>query len=120
MMAATLIVVLLFTVAFGLANGSNFLKGVRKPVLLGTHFLLGATTFELVFLLLRGTANSASIRAGTFGQYAAAIVATALALGLVAGLMGGRKHPKTGLVLAAHAAFGGLAFILVLAWVLTA
>ena len=53
-----LVVVLLFTVAFGLANGSNFLKGVRKPILLGTHFLLGATTFELVFLLLRGTANS--------------------------------------------------------------
>lgn len=120
MMAGMLVLVMLFTVALGLANGSNFLKGIRKPMVIGAHFLLGATTFELVLLLLRGTPNSDAIRPGSFGTYAAALVAAALVMGVVGGLMGGRKHPQTGVALAAHAAFGGLAFILVMAWVLTA
>jgi hypothetical protein len=119
-MAGMLVLVMLFTVALGLANGSNFLKGFRRPILVGTHFLLGATTFELALLLLRGTPNSDAIRAGTYGPYAGAFVAAALVMGLVGGLMGGRKHPQTGVALAAHAAFGTAAFVVVIAWVLTA
>jgi hypothetical protein len=120
MMAGMLVLVMLFTVALGLANGSNYLKGIRKPMVSGAHFLLGATAFELVFLLLRGTPNSDALRAGNYGLYAQVLVAVALVMGLAGGLMGGRKHPQTGVVLAVHAAFGGAAFLLVMAWVLTA
>lgn len=120
MMAGMLVLVILFTVALGLANGSNFLKGFRRPMLTGAHFLLGATTFELVLLLQRGTPGSDSLRSGAYGHYAMALVAAALVMGVVGGLMGGRKHPQTGVALAAHATFGGAAFILVIAWVLTA
>jgi hypothetical protein len=116
MMAIPPLVLLTAAMGLGLFLGWLYLRRVRRPVLIGTHVLLGASGLGLTLILLRGPPNGTFVPAGSFGMMAAGVLAVAMMSGLAAPLVGKRSRKAANVVLATHAGIGITGFVLFLAW----
>jgi len=114
----TIPVALLFfaAVILGIIIGLQYLRGIRKPVLIGTHLLLGAGGLEQFVIMLQGTPSGEVISPGTFGRVAAGFFVAALASGLLAPMIGRGSRRTANIALIAHIGVGAVGFLLFLAW----
>jgi hypothetical protein len=104
-------IILAGTVALGVVLGMNYLRDVRKPVLIGFHLLLGAGGLEQLLIALQGTP------AWSLGVFAAGFLVLTLALGLVGGLIGRRSRRASLIMVGTHAAAGLTGVGLFLGWI---
>ena len=117
MMALTPGIFLAAAAALGSFLGILYLRGLRrKPVLIGTHLLLGAAGLEQMAMMLRGAPNGAVVQPGVLGNLAAGFVAAAMFSGLVAALLPARSRRVIDVALATHASVGFAGLALFLAW----
>jgi len=117
-MATTLVVLLLvLTLALGVVLGFYYLGGVRKPVLIGLHIILGAVALEQVAMLLHGAADGSFGASARSGPWAALLIAAAMFFGLIAASLGKLARRTAEFVLVAHALVGIAGFLVFLSWV---
>jgi hypothetical protein len=94
-----------------------YVRGVRKPVLIGLHLLLGFGGLETLVVLLKGTPNSDGFPAGPYGNVAAGFLALAAFSGLLAPIIGRRSNGTANLMVITHVGMGLAGLALCLAWV---
>jgi hypothetical protein len=105
----------------GLYLGWAYLRRLpRRPVLVGSHLLLGAAGLEIMVVLLRGTPSGQSLALGVVGALAISLTALALLSGLIAGLIARRSRRTADVTLATHAAVAVAGFGLFVAWAIKA
>jgi hypothetical protein len=93
-----------------------YLRGIRKPVLIGTHIIVGMAALEQLAQTLANSPRGFAQGASSFGVMAGILFAAGLPLGIMAPLLG-RQWPVAGnTALAAHVCLGITAFVLFLAW----
>lgn len=103
--------------ALGSFLGILYLRGLRrKPVLIGTHLLLGAAGLEQMAMMLRGAPDGTILQAGTLGNLAAGLIAAAMFSGLTAALLPARSRSVFNVTLATHASVGFAGLALFVAW----
>ena len=116
MTAMPVVMLLTATALVGICLGVFYLRGVRKPVLIGVHFLLAAGGLETLAMLLHGTPDGTMAASGSLGTVAAGLVAAAMFCGLTAALL--RRSPlPANVVLVTHASLGFAGLAVLLAWV---
>ena len=93
-----------------------YTRGVRKPVLIGFHLLLGFGGLETLVVLLKGTPNSDGIPAGPYGNIAAGFLALAAFSGLLAPIIGRRSNGAANLMVITHVGMGLAGLALCIAW----
>jgi hypothetical protein len=104
-------------VGLGVVLGLLYLRGVRKPILIGTHIIVGMAALEQLAQTLANSPRGFAMGVGSFGTMAGILFAAGLPLGILAPLLG-REWPLAGnIALAAHVCLGTTAFVLFLAWV---
>lgn len=112
------LVILTANVLLGLYLGLLYLRGDRKPVLIGIHLLLGLGGIETLAMLLHGTPDSTEAPDGNSGQAAALCFVAAVLLGLSAALLR-RSRRFANAVLASHAGLATIGLMLLLYFVST-
>lgn len=94
-----------------------YLRGERKPAIIGFHLLLGMGGLETLVMLLRGTPAGVAEATGQFGVAAAALFGIAMFTGLTGAMIARRSVMSANIVIATHASIGAAGFILFLAWI---
>jgi hypothetical protein len=116
-MATPALIVFGLTVAIGLYMGLRFLKGERNsPMLIGTHFLLGAGGMEVLVLAIHGTPMTPPIPLGTYGQPVIILFVMALISGVAAQLVFKNSVSAGTIALGAHALIAATGFGLLVTW----
>ena len=82
----------LAAMALGLVLAVFHLRGIRKPMLIGLHLLLGLGALEIMVVLLKGTPSSDGLPAGDFGNVSAGFLALAAFIGLLTPILGSVLH----------------------------
>jgi hypothetical protein len=110
MLEKLVILVLVATLGLGVLIGFQYLVRARRPRLVSTHLILGALGVELAALLL--------LRAEEPGAapWALVLLAGAMFLGLVAGLVWKRYRHSAEALLVAHLFIGIAGFLVLLSW----
>lgn len=103
--------------AMGLVLLVLHLRGVRKPMLIGLHLLLGFGALELMVVLMKGTPNGDGLPAGEFGNVSTGFLALAGFLGLLTPILGRRSRLTANAMLLAHGCAGVAGVLLCMAWV---
>jgi hypothetical protein len=103
----------LAAMALGLVLLVIRLRGMRKPLLVGLHLLLGLGALELLVVLLKG---SPGLPAGDFGNVAAGFLALAAFIGLLTQILGRRSRLTANAMLLAHGSAGLAGVLLCIAW----
>ena len=106
----------LAAMALGLVLVGLHLRGIRKPVLIGLHLLLGLGALEVLVVLLKGTGSSDGLPAGDFGDIAAGCLALAAFIGLLTPILGRGSRVKANAMLVAHVSAGFAGVVLCIAW----
>jgi hypothetical protein len=101
MIAMPPFLILIATVCLGVTLWLNNRQGVRKPLLAGFHFLLGAGLLETTAMLVSGPPNGATVHAQTLGKW----------------ILGRRSPATSDRMLNLHAGVGLLVFVLFVVWV---
>jgi hypothetical protein len=117
MTALPVLLLLTGAVGLGLLLGVFYLRGVRRPVLIGVHLLLGAGGLEGMVVLLHGTPSGDVLQAGTFGMMALGLFALAMLSGLTAPLVSKGSRRTADVMVATHASVGVIGFVLFITWV---
>jgi hypothetical protein len=107
----------LAVLAVGLVLVVYYLRGIRKPIVIGLHVLLGFGALELLVMLLKGTPNGDSLPAGDFGNVSAGFFALAGFIGLLTPILGRRSHKTALALLWAHGSAGFAGVVFCIAWV---
>jgi hypothetical protein len=115
MTAVPVLVLLSAAVALGAYLLLLYVRGVRKPVVIGFHLLLGVGALEQMALLLHGTPNGDAARLGIVP--AAAIIAVSLMTALIGALFARTSRRTAEVFLAAHVTLGTAGFLVFLVWV---
>lgn len=110
------ILILVATVGLGGYLGLLYLRGERRQTLIAVHLLLGFIALEPLAALLGAVDDSTAAHAGSAGSIAVILFAAAFFTGLVTPVFKPSKRVAD-LMVASHAACGGVGFILFLAWV---
>ncbi len=106
-------------VGIGLYMGVRYLTGSRNaPWLAALHLLLGAGGLEVMAMLLRGTPGGQTAAAGSFGVWAALLLAATLMSGLFVAIIVKPWPQGVGVSLLVHALVGLAGFLALLGWVL--
>jgi hypothetical protein len=116
MTAVPVLVILSGAVLLGLYLGLLYLRGERKPVLIGVHFLLGVGGLEALVMLMHGTPGGDEPPAGSLGMVAALFFVVSVISGVSAALLR-RSRVIANTALATHAGVGAIGFMLLLYWV---
>ena len=58
----------LAVMAVGFVLVAYYLRGIRKPMVIGLHVLLGFGALELMVMLLKGTPDGDTLPTGDFGN----------------------------------------------------
>jgi|SRR5271157_4965054 len=106
MTAVPVIVIFTAAITLGLVMLVLRLRGRRKPVLIGFHFLLGAGGLEQLAMLMSRTSLKPT---------AAGLVLLALICALTAAIIGKAAPRTAAMVFATHIAFGIAGFLVLLA-----
>ena len=93
-----------------------YTRGVRKPVLIGFHLLLGFGGLETLVVLLKGTPSNDGFPAGSYGNVAAGFLALAAFSGLLAPIIGRRSNATANLMVLTHVSVGLAGLCLCVAW----
>jgi len=109
------LLILAASAVLGIFLGLSFLRGVRKPALIGFHFLLGAAALETTAVVLHGAPNGEVATGGTLGNVVLGLLAAALLTGLATALLHAKRN-VTGMMLVGHGGIGLVAFALVCVW----
>jgi len=117
MMLLPPLLILSASAVLGIFLGLFYLRGVRKPALIGFHFLLGAAAMETTAVVLHGAPNGEAANGGSLGSVVLGLLAAALLTGLGAALLHERRLSE--MVLVSHAGIGLVAFALVCFWAFT-
>ena len=112
----TLTLTLVATVIIGTILGLFYLKGIRKPVLIGTHIIVGMAGLEQLAVTLGGSPRGSVMGLHSFGVMAGLLFALALPFGILAPMIGRQSSSKGGAMLAVHICIAVTAFVLFLAW----
>lgn len=104
-------------VALGTFLGLLYIRRIRrKPVLIGTHLLLGAGGLEQLVIMFRGTPSGEAVPVGSLGNWAAALLLVTMLSGLAAALLPAPTRRVVNVALATHAGIGIAGFVLFLVW----
>jgi hypothetical protein len=105
-------------VAMGAGLGLLFLRPVpRSALLAAAHGLVGAAGLGLLILALRTPdPRAGALGVGPFAQYAAALIAAALGVGLIIGFGPVRIRRSRGLLIAIHGTAAVSGFVLLMAY----
>ena len=106
----------LAAMALGLVLVACRLRGIRKPVLIGLHLLLGLGALELLVVTLKGTPGADGLPAGDFGNVAAGCLALAAFIGLLTPILGRGSRLTANAMLVAHGSAGVAGVLLCIAW----
>ena len=106
----------LAAMALGLVLFVLHLRGIRKPLLIGLHLLLGLGALEVLVVLLKGAPGSDGLPAGDFGNVAAGFLALAAFIGLLTPILGRRSRLTGNAMLLAHVSAGVAGVLLCIAW----
>ncbi len=106
----------LATMLLGFALALLLIRGKRKSVLIGLHFLLGLGSLEMVVILLKGWPVGEAIPAGDFGAMAAGFLALAAFFGLLRPIIGRGSKVKANAMLLVHGSAGLAGVLLCMAW----
>ncbi len=106
----------LAAMALGLVLVVLHLRGIRKPLLIGLHLLLGLGALEVLVVLLKGAPGSDGLPAGDFGNVAAGFLALAAFIGLLTPILGRRSRLTGNAMLLAHVSAGVAGVLLCIAW----
>ncbi len=106
----------LAAMALGVVLVGLHLRGIRKPVLIGLHLLLGLGALEILVVLLKGTPSADGLPAGDFGNVAAGLLALAAFIGLLTPIFGKRSRLIANAMLVAHGSAGVAGVLLCIAW----
>lgn len=110
------ILLLVLTLAAGVAAGLLFLQRARRPWLVTAHLVLALGATAAVALLVSGLVSGGPAGARPPGLLPLAMLAVALAAGWSAGRIARRRRPAATLLLAGHAVLGVAGFLVFLAW----
>ena len=88
----------------------------RRPVVGVIHGVTGAVGFGLLVIALQGPRRGDALGVGSFGMFAAVLLAMTLAIGPCIPLLAKRSPRVAGVVVATHASLAITAFVLFLAW----
>lgn len=102
--------------AMGLVLLVLHMRGIRKPMLIGLHLLLGFGALELMVVLLKGTPSGDGLPAGDFGNASAGFMALAAFLGLLTPILGRRSRLTANAMLLAHGSAGVAGVLFCIAW----
>ena len=111
-----LILLPLAAMALGLVLVVLRLRGLRKPVLIGLHLLLGLGALELLVVLLKDGSSDDGLPAAAFGNVAAGFLALAAFIGLLTPILGRRSRLTANAMLFAHGSAGVAGVLLCIAW----
>jgi hypothetical protein len=100
----------------GVLLGVNYLRGVRKPVMIGFHLILGIGGLEQFAEVLGGAPNGVALAAGTYGNAAALVFVASIFTGLGAALLARYSRRRAEMVLISHVGIGAAGFVLLLLW----
>ena len=106
----------LAAMALGLVLAVFHLRGIRKPMLIGLHLLLGLGALEIMVVLLKGTPSSDGLPAGDFGNVSAGFLALAAFIGLLTPILGRRSRLTANAMLLAHGSAGLAGVLFCIAW----
>jgi len=112
------LLILAASAILGIFLGLFFLRGVRKPALIGFHFLLGAAAMETTAVVLHGAPNGEAATGGSLGSVVLGLLAAALLTGLATALLHAKRN-VTGMMLVGHGGIGLTAFALLCVWAFT-
>ena len=112
-----LIILPIAVMAVGFILFAFHLRGIRKPMMIGLHVLLGFGALELMVVLLKGTPSGDTLPAGEFGNVAAGFLALAGFLGLLTPILGRRSALTARTMLMAHGGAGLAGVLFCIAWV---
>jgi hypothetical protein len=104
-------------VAAGSLLALCFMRDISKPLLGALHGALGAAGLALLLLTLQGPRRGEAMGVGSFGFFAAVLLALALVFGLFVLLLLRRASPAAGFMIAVHATMAITGYVLLLAWV---
>ncbi|MDO9500132.1 hypothetical protein [Falsiroseomonas sp.] len=113
MTIAPAILLLVMTLAAGVAAGLLFLQRARRPWLVTAHLVLALGATAAVALLL---ATNPRGEGGPPGLVPLVMLTVSLAAGWSAGRIARRRRPGATLLLAGHAVLGVAGFLVFLAW----
>ena len=111
-MKTIVILVLATTIALGLSNLFAWMRGARKPLMIGAHLLFAIGGLES-FVAGGGAAGGVG---GQWGPIAAGLLAAALFCGLLGAIIRKNARGVADVLLATHAILGVLGFVAVLGW----
>ena len=101
----------------GLYLGTLYLRGERKPLLIGLHLLLGFGGLEGVLILQHGAPNGDAARSGSLGTLVAVLLAVGALCAFTAAVIRRQSHKNAEMALLAHVSLAGLGVLLFLVWV---
>ncbi len=116
MTAIPVIVLLSAATALGIYLLLLYFRGVRKPVLVGFHLLLGVGGLEQMAILLHGAPNGEPARGGPL-PLAAGLIAVSLIAALTGALVARTSRRTAEAFLAAHITLGSAGLLVLLGWV---
>jgi len=116
MAAKAILIVLCLAVGLGIYLGMLYLRGERRPKLIGYHLILGATTIEGTLVLIHGAPNGEIMLATDIGTIAAGLFAASLLTGFIGPLLARRSRSQAEVVLVTHVGVGLAGFAAFLMW----
>ncbi len=118
MTAVPAVVLLSLAGALGVYLLTVFLRGERnRPMLIGTHLILGVGGAEALFLALRSANQSGGTRDASTVTLALGFIMAAIIAGFLGPIVGRRSRTTGTVALATHASLGGLGVALALFWI---
>jgi hypothetical protein len=108
--------ILVAAVSLGAVNLFLRSRGVRKPILIGSHLLLGLGALEAVVYLLKDSNGADGAPSGNYGNIAAGFLALAAFSGLLSPILGRRSQGAANALLTSHVSCGLAGFLSALAW----
>ncbi len=116
MTAMPVLWLLVAAVTLGVTLLVFYIKGIRKPVVIGVHLLFALGALEQLVILLHGAPVGSVIVAGPRGNLAAGLIAAAAFSGLVGGVIAKNGRQTANIAVATHATLGAAGFLMFLAW----
>ena len=93
-----------------------YFRGIRKPIAIGFHLILGIGALEMMVLLLKDLSDDTT--PNRIGNVAIALLALAAFVGLIMPILGRRSRTWANSLLAVHGCFGAAGVVSALLWAL--
>jgi len=119
MQAGLIVVLMCLAAGLGLYLLTLHVRGVRKPVLIGVHVILGFFATEQTVVTIKGSNYGDLLPPQPAGDLVACFLGLALFAGLVGPLFQRKSPHVTERILIAHITLGAAALVLALRWAST-